>query len=55
MTQTDFWDHVQTKTKPKPKKASPTGHVIYEGASLLDGKPIVVIAIHHSKNIKTVV
>ena len=31
----------------------PTGHVIYRGPSLLDGKPIAVIAITKSKNIKT--
>ena len=35
------------------KAAKPTGNVIYEGASLIDGKPIIVIAIHHSQNIKT--
>lgn len=39
--------------KPKRKQPKPTGHIIYEGNSLLDGKPIVVIAIHHSKNSKT--
>lgn len=41
-------------TKPKPKK--PNGVVLYEGPSLLDGKPIVVIAIglnNKSKNSKT--
>ena len=31
----------------------PTGYVIYRGPSLLDGKPIVVIAITKSKNVKT--
>jgi hypothetical protein len=38
--------------KPKSKKAS--GYIIYRGASLLDGKPIVVVAItKESKNSKT--
>ena len=31
----------------------PKGYIIYEGASLIDGKPIVEIAILSSKNIKT--
>ena len=31
----------------------PTGYVIYEGPSLLDGAPIVVVAISKSKNTKT--
>lgn len=31
----------------------PTGYIIYEGPSLLDGKPIVAIAISKSKNTKT--
>ena len=39
-------------TKPKFKK--PSGYIIYRGASLLDGKPIVVVAItKESKNKKT--
>ena len=39
-------------TKPKLKK--PSGYIIYRGASLLDGKPIVVVAITgESKNGKT--
>ena len=36
------------------KKHKPTGYIIYRGASLLDGKPIVVVAITgESKNGKT--
>mgnify|MGYP003136422636 FL=1 len=35
------------------KKKKPTGYVIYDGPSLLDGKPIVVIAIVRTTNIKT--
>lgn len=36
------------------KKQKPTGYIIYRGASLLDGKPIVVVAITgESKNGKT--
>jgi len=31
----------------------PNGYVIYDGPSLLDGKPIVVIAITKSSNTKT--
>ena len=31
----------------------PKGYIIYEGASLIDGKPIVEIAILSSKNVKT--
>ena len=38
-------------TKPKFKK--PSGYIIYRGASLLDGKPIVVVAITKSSNAKT--
>ena len=39
-------------TKPKLKK--PSGYIIYRGASLLDGKPIVVVAITgKSSNAKT--
>lgn len=38
----------------KPKFKKPTGYIIYRGASLLDGKPIVVVAITaQSKNSKT--
>lgn len=33
---------------PKPK-----GHIIYEGPSLIDGKPIVVVATQQSNNLKT--
>ena len=36
------------------KKFNPSGYIIYRGASLLDGKPIVVVAIvRESKNAKT--
>jgi hypothetical protein len=35
--------------KPKP----PRGYIIYEGPSLLDGSPIVVVAIGKSGNVKT--
>jgi hypothetical protein len=36
------------------KKFNPSGYIIYRGASLLDGKPIVVVAItRESKNKKT--
>lgn len=31
----------------------PTGHIIYSGPSLLDGKPIVAIALTKSRNTKT--
>jgi hypothetical protein len=31
----------------------PSGYIIYRGASLLDGKPIVVVAITKSSNAKT--
>ncbi len=38
----------------KPKQAKPTGYIIYNGPSLLDGAPIVVIAlVGNSKNSKT--
>lgn len=38
----------------KPKFKKPSGYIIYRGASLLDGKPIVVVAItKESKNSKT--
>ncbi len=41
-----------TTRTAKPKK--PSGYIIYRGASLLDGKPIVVVAITaESKNSKT--
>lgn len=36
-----------------PKKKTPTGAVIYRGPSMLDGAPIVAIAIFKSKNVKT--
>jgi hypothetical protein len=35
----------------RPKK--PTGLIIYNGPSLLDGSPIAVIALHHTTNTKT--
>lgn len=39
-------------TKPKtPKK--PAGYIIYRGASMLDGAPIVVVALTNSSNVKT--
>jgi hypothetical protein len=31
----------------------PSGYIIYRGASLLDGKPIVAVAVTNSSNIKT--
>ena len=38
----------------KPKFKKPSGYIIYRGPSLLDGKPIVVVAItKESKNSKT--
>jgi len=41
-------------TIKKPKFKKPSGYIIYRGASLLDGKPIVVVAITgESKNGKT--
>lgn len=41
-------------TTRKPKFKKPSGYIIYRGASLLDGKPIVVVAItKESKNGKT--
>lgn len=39
---------MSTKRQPKP-----TGAVIYRGPSLIDGQPIVVVAIHKSRNEKT--
>jgi len=36
-----------------PKSKKPTGYVIYRGPSLINGKPIVVIAITKSSNRKT--
>jgi hypothetical protein len=39
------------QTKLKTKK--PAGFIIYRGASLLDGAPIVVVALTNSSNIKT--
>ncbi|MDM0006430.1 hypothetical protein QTI51_09680 [Variovorax sp. J22G73] len=35
------------------KERKPTGYVIYRGPSLLDGSPIVAIALVHSTNAKT--
>lgn len=40
-------------TTRKPKFKKPSGYIIYRGASLLDGKPIVVVAITKSSNAKT--
>lgn len=41
-------------TTRKPKFKKPSGYIIYRGPSLLDGKPIVVVAIvKKSKNKKT--
>jgi hypothetical protein len=41
-------------TIKKPKFKKPSGYIIYRGPSLLDGKPIVVVAItKESKNSKT--
>lgn len=41
-------------TKPKtPKLKKPAGYIIYRGASMLDGAPIVVVALTNSTNIKT--
>jgi len=39
------------QTKLKTKK--PAGFIIYRGASLLDGAPIVVVALTNSSNVKT--
>ena len=40
--------------KPKtPKAKKPSGYVIYRGASMLDGAPIVVVALTNSTNAKT--
>jgi hypothetical protein len=36
-----------------PKAKPPTGYVLYKGPSLINGKPIVVIAILGSDNVKT--
>ena len=45
---------VKAKPLAKPKFKKPSGYIIYRGASLLDGKPIVVVAItKKSKNKKT--
>src|SRR5882724_6636298 len=43
------------KCIPKRRRGStkPSGHIIYSGPSLLDGSPIVVVAIIKSKNTKT--
>ncbi len=35
------------------KSKKPTGHIIYQGPSLIDGKPIFVVALTGSKNTKT--
>ena len=41
-------------TKPKtPKLKKPAGYIIYRGASMLDGAPIVVVALTNSTNVKT--
>lgn len=40
-------------TTRKAKTKQPSGYIIYRGASLLDGKPIVVVAITSSSNSKT--
>lgn len=40
-------------TTRKPKFKKPSGYIIYRGPSLLDGKPIVVVAITKSSNAKT--
>lgn len=37
----------------KPAVKKPTGYVLYEGESLLDGSPIVVIGTISSRNVKT--
>lgn len=37
----------------KPRARTPTGYVLWEGPSKFDGKPIVAIAIVHSRNSKT--
>jgi hypothetical protein len=43
-----------TLKKPKFSARKPSGYIIYRGPSLLDGKPIVVVAItKESKNAKT--
>lgn len=33
--------------------SNPTGYVFYKGPSMIDGKPIVAIAVLHSDNVKT--
>ena len=39
---------------PKPKTPKkPAGFIIYRGASMLDGAPIVVVALTNSSNVKT--
>jgi hypothetical protein len=40
-------------TTRKAKTKQPSGYIIYRGASLLDGKPIVVVAVVSSSNSKT--
>jgi hypothetical protein len=36
-----------------PKAKKPAGYIIYRGASMLDGAPIVVVALTNSTNVKT--
>lgn len=43
---------LKPERKPKAPKA-PTGYIIYRGPSMLDGMPIVVVAITTSDNVKT--
>lgn len=40
-------------TTKQTKTRKPTGYIIYRGPSMLDGKPIVVVAIASSSNAKT--
>lgn len=40
-------------TPKTPKAKKPAGFIIYRGASLLDGAPIVVVALTNSSNVKT--
>lgn len=49
----DLFEQVTPKKNGKTRAAKPTGSIIFSGPSLIDGKPIVVIAIYHSQNIKT--
>ena len=41
------------RIQPRGKRVRATGMILYEGPSLLDGKPIVVIATFRSRNRKT--